>query len=42
MIVKPEALEKCKIAKQLAEINLDEKGNMSPINKEELGFGVHG
>ena len=29
------------IAKQLAEINLDEKGNLLPINKVELGFGAH-
>ena len=33
---------KCKTAKQLAEINLDENGNLLPINKVELGFGVHG
>ena len=32
LIVKPEALEKRKTAKQLAEINLDEKGNLFPIN----------
>ena len=41
LIVKPEVLEKCKTAKQLAEINLDEKGNLLPINKVELGFGAH-
>ena len=41
LIVKPEVLEKCKTAKQLAKINLDEKGNLLPINKVELGFGVH-
>ena len=42
LIVKPEAFEKYKTAKQLAEINLDEKGNLLPINKVKLGFGVHG
>ena len=30
LIVKPEVLEKCKTVKQLAEINLDEKGNLLP------------
>ena len=38
LIVKPEVVEKCKTAKHLAEINLDEKGNLLPINKVELGF----
>ena len=33
---KSEMLEKCKTAKQLAEINLDEKGNLLAINKVEL------
>ena len=43
LIVKPEVLEKCKTAKQLGEINLNEKKrNLLPINKVELGFGVHG
>ena len=42
LIVKPEVLEKCKTVKQLAEINLDKKGNLLPINKVELSFGVHG
>ena len=42
LTVKPEAFEKYKTAKQLAEINLDEKGNLLPINKVKLGFGVHG
>ena len=41
LIVKPELLQKCKISKQLAETNLDKKGNMLPINKAELGFGIH-
>ena len=40
--VKPEVLEKCKTAKQPVEINLDENGHLVPINKVELGFGVHG
>ena len=35
-------LEKCKTVKYLAEINLDEKGNLLPINEVEPGFGVHG
>ena len=35
-------LKKCKTVKQLTEINLDEKGNLLPINKVDLGFGVHG
>ena len=38
LIVKPEVLEKCKTVKQLAEINLDKKGNLLPINKVELSF----
>ena len=42
LIVKSEMLEKCKTAKQLGEINLDEKGNLLPTNKVELGFRVHG
>ena len=42
LIVNPEMLEKCKTAKQLAEINLNGKRNLLPINKVELGFGVHG
>lgn len=42
LTVKPEAFEKYKTAKQLAEINLDEKWNLLPINKVKLGFGVHG
>ena len=42
LIVKAEVLEKCKTAKQLAKINLDENRNLLPINKVELGFGVHG
>ena len=42
LIVKSEVLEKCKTAKQLGEINLDEKGNLLPTNKVELGFRVHG
>ena len=33
LIVKPEVLEECKTTKQLAEIDLDEKGNLLPINK---------
>ena len=32
LIVKPEVLGNCKTAKQPAEINLDEKGNLLPIN----------
>ena len=42
MIVKPEKLEKSKIAKQLVEINLDEKGNMLSTSKAEHGHQVHG
>ena len=42
LTVKLEVLEKCKTAKELAEINLDEKGNFVPVNNVELGFGVHG
>ena len=34
-------LEKCKTAKELAEIYLGEKGNLLPRNKVELGFGIH-
>ena len=37
-----EVLEKCKAAEQLAEINLNEKENLLPIKKVELGFIVHG
>ena len=42
LIVKPNVLEKCKTAKQLAEVNLDENEILLPINKVELGFDVHG
>ena len=42
LIVKAKVLEKCKTAKQLAEMNLDEKRNLLPVIKVELGFGVHG
>ena len=42
LIAKPEVLEKCKTVGHLAEINLDGKGNLLPINKAEQGFGVHG
>ena len=42
LIVKPEVLEKCKTAKQLAKIYLDEKGNLLLINKAELAFAAHG
>ena len=42
LTVKPEVLGNCKTAKQPAEINLDEKGNLLPINKVELGLDVHG
>ena len=38
----PEVLEKFKTAEQVTEINLDEKENLLPINKVELGFNVHG
>ena len=42
LIVKPEVLEKCKTAKQLAKIYLDEKRNLLLINKAELAFAAHG
>ena len=42
LIVKPQVLEKCKTAKQLAKIYLDEKRNLLLINKAELAFAAHG